>query len=430
MVDIVLSVTYFAILLGFGVLVANVLKKAKVPDAFFLLLLGLILGPTLFLNPYIAKYVNLRLVDVSAMGEIPDFLRTLALILVVFTSTFNMGFKVFKRLGTLPIKLAFSGVVFNTIILGVSTHYIFGLDWVYALLLGAIISDTGPDVINTLKGAFKKSKKTLNTLNVESIFNTPIAVLLPFIFLSLVKIEPGALLEPMKYVSNLWLMIAAGVGTGLLIGVFFSKVTKDLLKEYSALFLFSIALITFALAENIGGSGMLAVAVCGLITGDLVFPEKREAKVFDDYLSEMFRISVFTLLGAQIMLSMPIQEIISILVFFVVVVLARPLFVLPLLGKERKNMSRHDLLLLCFVAPRGLSAAAMAPIVVTALLTAGQSGIANSIINIIFMVVLLSILFSTLAAAAIGHKMEKPEPGKKRDDRVSEKVLEAAEKSG
>ena len=430
MVDIVLAVTYFAFLLGFGVLAANMLKKSRIPDAFFLLLLGLILGPTLFMNPYIAKYVSLNLVDVSAMGAIPDFLRILALILVVFTSTFNLGFRVFKRFSNISIKLAFFGVLFNTLFLGLFANLIFGFNWVYSFLLAAVLSGTGAAVVFSFENTLKQSKKILGILKVESIFNTPIGILLPILFIDLVKIEPGALLDPMKYMSQFWLMIAAGVGTGLLVGIFISKVMKDLLKEYSVLFLFSIALVTFALAENIGGSGILAVAVCGLIAGDLVFPEKQEAKHFDDHLSELFRISVFTLLGAQVMLSLTIQEMQTILAFFLVVFLSRPLFLLPMIGKDRKEFSRKDILFLSFVAPRGLPAAAMAPIVAAALILAGQETIANSMVNIIFLVILLSVLFSTLSATLLSHFAPKKitEKVKSEEEKEMEKLEQTTEK--
>jgi NhaP-type Na+/H+ or K+/H+ antiporter len=75
--DITLTMTYFAFLLGFGVVVANLLKKAKIPDTFFLLLLGLVLGPTVFMNPFVMQYVNITLVDVTAMGSVPEGLQTI-----------------------------------------------------------------------------------------------------------------------------------------------------------------------------------------------------------------------------------------------------------------------------------------------------------------------------------------------------------------
>lgn len=400
-VDIVLAVTYFAFLLGLGVIVANLLKKARIPDVFFLLLLGLVVGPTVFMNPAITQYMSIPFIDVSAMGAIPDFLRILALILVVFTGTFNLGFRAFKRFSNISIKLAFIGVIFNTIFLGFIAHLVFGMELVYALLLGAVISGTGTGVLFAFEDNLKNFKKVTTLLKVESIFNSPLSILLPIIFLGLVALEPGALIEPMRYLSDFWLMIGMGVGTGVIVGLGVSRVLKSMVKEYTVLLLFSIALITYALAENVGGSGMLAVAICGLFAGDIVFPEKREVQKFDDHLSEMLRISVFTLLGAQIAFFMTFHEFIMALLFFFIVFISRPLFVIPLLGRKRKDMGKKDILLLSFVQPRGIASAAMAPIVAAAIISTpiGNNLVANQLVNIIFLIVLLSVLASTIVVA-------------------------------
>ena len=46
----------------------------------------------------------------------------------------------------------------------------------------------------------------------------------------------------------------------------------------------------------------------------------------------------------------------------------RPVYLMPLLGKKRKTFDKTDLILMNFVSPRGLSAAAMAPLVASILL--------------------------------------------------------------
>jgi len=425
MVDLTLTVAYFAFLLGLGILLANLLKKRRIPDTFFLLLLGLVLGPTLYLNPYVMYYVNVTLVDISKMGAIPDFLRLLALIFVVFTGTFNLGFRAFKRFSNVSVNLALVGVIFNTIVLGTIAHFLFGLEIVYSLLMAAVISGTGTGVVFAFEDVLKGSRKAMNILKVESIFNSPLSVLLPIIFLGLVAIEPGALFEPMKYVSQFWLMIAAGIGTGIILGLAVSKILKSMLKQYTALLLFAIALITYALAEVVGGSGMLAVAICGLIAGDLAIPGKKDVRRFDDHLSELLRISVFTLLGAQVALLMSPYELMTAVVFFLIVFFIRPVFLIPTLGKTRRELSRRDMILLSFVTPRGLSAAAMAPIVAAALLAVGQPQlIAAKIVNIIFIVILLSILFSSVVAGFLG----RTRPVKIKTKPKKEDVLSEAEK--
>jgi len=394
-----LSVAYFAIVLGLGVLLANILKKKNIPDIFFLLLLGLLLGPTIASHPAISAYINMTLVDVPAMGIIPDFLRILALIMIIFTGMFNLKLSVFRRLSDVSIKLAFIGVVFNTLVLGLAATVMFGLNPVYALLLSATISGTGASVVIVLKNSLPKdSRRPLNMLKIESVLNSPVSVLIPLLFLDLILIAPGSIIEPLKYAGAFWQMIVAGLGTGIVIGFGISKIVSRMLKEYSPLLFFSIALLTYALAEAVGGSGVLAVAVCGLIAGNTLLKDREEISEFDDNVSEMLRISIFVLLGAQVFLSIGLTEFLGIFVFFLIVFFSRPLFLLPSLGRMKNRFSRKELLFLSFTAPRGIASAAMIPIISAALIAAGSPGVASDLMNIVFIVILLSVLFSTIAA--------------------------------
>lgn len=417
-----LSVMYFAILLGFGVLIANLLKKRGIPDTFFLLLLGLLFSPTIFSNPLVTQYISIELVDVAAMGMIPDFLRTLALILVIFIGTFNLNFGVFKKYSNISIKLAFVGVLFNTVVLGIVASMLFQMDIIFALLLGAVISGTGSSVVFAFERALSKAKSVLTVLKVESIFNSPISVLVPLIFLDLVSVTPGALIEPMKYLSQFWLMISVGVGTGLIIGLAVSHIFRGILREYTPLLLFAIALITYALATGVGGSGMLAVAICGLVAGNFTLNERHDRDEiihFQDQFSEMLRISVFTLLGAQVTLLMGMEELFFILFFFFVVVIIRPVMLLSLMGELKEKFTRKDMLLMSFIAPRGLSSAAMIPIVAVAVIAAGHPALADKMVNIVFMVILLTVLFSTIVGAigSMERFQDKDKKKSKKDDK-------------
>ncbi|MBI4019804.1 MAG: cation:proton antiporter [Candidatus Aenigmarchaeota archaeon] len=402
--DITLIVTYFAILLGFGVLVANLFRKIKIPDAFFLIILGLILGPTVFANPAVAQYIHATIVDLGAMGPVPDFLRILALIMIVFTGTFNLSLKVFKRFSDVSIKLAIIGPIFNTLFLGLAAWGLLGLDPVFALLLGGVLSGTGDFVVFTFKDFMPKNSKSMTILWVESVLNSPLSVLLPLLLLELITLQPGSLFQPLTYAGQFWQQVATGVGAGVLIGFAAGRLLKNVLKEYTALLMFSIALITFALAENVGGSGLLAVAVCGLITGNMVLPEREEIRRFDDHLSEMLRISVFTLLGAGVALFVTVEQLWIAFLFFLVVFFSRIIYLIPLLGKERRELGKQDILLLAFAAPKGIESAATAPIVAATLLAAGQGGAAATIANVVILVMIFTILVSTAVVRLIGSR--------------------------
>ena len=416
MAELMLAVTYFGVLLGLGIIVANLLKKARVPDTFFLLLLGLILGPTIYANPAVTAYVSTTLVDVGVMGNIPDFLRVLALIMVVFTGTFNLGLRTLKRYGNLAVRTSIMGVLINTLLMGLVASLVFGFDIIDSLLLAAVVSGTCTSVVFAFECSLRRAKNALNVIKVESILNSPLSVLLPVLILDLVLMAPGSVIDPMQYLNQFWVMIAVGVGAGLILGIGISKVLKGMLKQYSALMLFAVALVTYALAENVGGSGMLAVAVAGLISGNAIRHRHTDVQNFDDHLSEMLRIAVFTLLGAQVSLFIGMYEFLVILMFFLIMFFIRPVFLLPLLGRKRGDFGRDEFLLMSFVTPRGLSAAAMAPIAAATLIAIGKPGIASSMMNIIFLIIMLSVLFSTAAAMLIGRRLEKGSPrrGKSR----------------
>ncbi len=394
MADMVLIVSYFSFLLGFGVLVANLMKKVKVPDTFLLLLIGLLAGPTIWRSDIVSSYIDFIIVDVAAMSVVPDFLRTLALVLIVFTGAFNLNLTELKKFSDISVNLAFAIVFLNTIVLGISAKIIFGLDWLPAFLISAIISGTDSSVVFTFEDSLKKHGNVLTILKVESILNSPLSVLIPVLLLDLMQMSPGTVLAPTVYISQFWQMIVAGIGSGVVIGLGISKIIGRMLKEYSALMIFSIALLTFGLSEVVGGSGMLGVAVAGFIIGNLGIPHKDRVKEFQSEFSDMLRISVFTLLGAQIFLELNPTLLAVEILFALLVFIVRPIFITYLAGRMRGEIGDDGFKLLKFAGPRGISAAAMAPIAAAAINN-------NLILDIVFVVIFFSVLLSTITAHII-----------------------------
>jgi cell volume regulation protein A len=332
---------------------------------------------------------------------------------------------VFKKYSNLTLKLAFLGIIINTIIIGLAASFLFGLDLGLAMLLGAVLSGTETGVIVAFQRSLAKSKEALSIINVESIFNSPFSVLIPLMVLDLIMITPGAMIEPMKYMSQFWLMITAGVGTGIIVGLGVTKVFKGALKEYTPLMLLAIALISYALATGVGGSGMLAVAVCGLVAGNFSIHGKEEKEgiiQFQDQFSEMLRIAVFTLLGAQVSLLMTLPEFGLVLAFFLISVASRPLMLLLMMGDLKKKFSTKDILIMSFIAPRGLSSAAMIPILFGAVVTAGRPELGSMMVNAVFLFILMSVVFSSVVAKIAGME-EFPfmKKGKKEGKGAKEK---------
>lgn len=421
MADMVLIVSYFSVLLGSGVIAANIMKKGRVPDTFVLLAIGLLAGPTLWKYPPIANHIDFMIVDVSAMSVVPDFLRTLALVLIVFTGAFSLDLEEMKRFADYSVSLAFSLVLLNTIFIGIAAKLIFGFQWLHAFLIGAIISGTDASVIFTFEEPLKKYSNVLTVLKVESILNSPLSVLLPLLILDLIGIAPTSVFAPGKYLNQFLLMIVAGIGSGVVIGLAISKLVKSMLKEYSSLLIISLALLTFGLSEAVGGSGMLGVAVAGFVIGNMGFPNKKKVQEFQSEFADMLRISVFTLLGAQILLNLNPLLLLTEFLFALLIFVIRPVFVSYLARDIEEEEGFEGFSLLKLSAPRGISAAAMAPIAAVAV---GN----NMIMDIVFMVIFFTVLFSTITANLIstGEIVEYYERYVSLRNRITGKVVQEA----
>ncbi len=269
--------------------------------------------------------------------------------------------------------------------------YIFKLALIPALLIGAILSGTDAGVIFTYESSLEGKKEALSILKVESILNSPLSVLIPILLLDLNRMAPGSIVEPLKYGAQFWQMIIGGIGSGVVLGFILSKILNKMLKEYKPLLIFSMALITYAFTELVHGSGMLAVAVAGFIIGNIVFPHKDSVREFHDEFSEMLRISVFTLMGAQIALNLNPYLILVEFLFALLVFFIRPIFVIFLTRNQKEHMDYESMTIIKFLAPRGISAAAMAPLAAGAIATGNQE-----IMNIVFTAVFFTLLFNTI----------------------------------
>lgn len=398
-----LTLTYFATLLGVGVLIANLFKKFRIPDTFFLLIAGLAFGPT-----------ALGLVDVVQMGDVPDFLRLLALIIIVYAGSFNIRMKTFKKVSDVAIRLAFIGVIITTLLLGAAAHYLLNLSWLASILLGAIISGTSSEVVLAFDDIIPNVKHTRDTLVVESIINSPLCVLIPLLIFDVLAsgVSGGTVSLSVLYLSKFWLMVTAGVGTGILIGYGTGKLMASTEKEFTPLLALALALLSYSFSVNVGGSGILAVATSALIAGNTL-TRKAAIKKFEDAFSVMLRISVFMLMGASVML-LPEGGIGAstgnIIVFAAIgLFIARPLSVyISRIGLE--ELGRREFLITSLIGPRGIAAAAIAPLAITNSVPG-----ANLIVTIVFLYILLSVLSATVTAEAISSgfsltREQEPEP--------------------
>jgi potassium/hydrogen antiporter len=287
------------------------------------------------------------------------------------------------------LVLSTIGVVVATGLVGMFSIRLLHLDWLHGLLLGAAVSSTDVAAVFTilrsrnvgLRGRIRP------LLELESALNDPMTVFLSVGLLqSIVSSENTSLarLVPIFFAQMI-------VGTGL--GIVAAWTTRRLINwiklEFEGLYpVLSVALVllTYGVTQAAGGSGFLAVYVSGIVLGNADYVHKRSLISFHDGLAWLMQIVMFLTMGLLVSpseLSRVAVGGIALSAFLVFV--ARPASVLICLGPFRFALAEQAL-----VSWAGLRGAV--PIVVaTYPLIAHISG-AETIFNLVFFVVFISVL--------------------------------------
>lgn len=360
------------------------------------------------------------IIDVKSLEPFPDLIRTIALILVVFSSAFYLNIEQLKKHSKSIFMLATIGVLLTTAIISVTTLYFLPIPFITAAFLGVLLSGTDPAAIATALP--KKASKVADLLRAESLFNSPFTVILPLLLLSFIAIPEAALVN----IPKLFLLIVIGIIIGTGGGTIGKRLLENVKQQHTETIALAIVIGTFVIAENLLGSGILAVAVCSIMLNRGHYPQKKFLGEFNSELAFISTLFVFLLLGAQFNISDLIFSRLEVFTIVVALILARMVTVLVILFNSEFNLMEK--IKIGLIAPKGVAPAALAPLVL--LPAFGIIG-ASIIVKITYLAIIISVLLSvivtklTIEPDTEDEKMEKKLNEKReiRDKKKSQSLL-------
>ncbi len=334
--------------------------------------------------------------------------------IVLFEGGLNLQFQELRGTAQVTRRLTSIGVLLAWGLGSLMAHYVGGLEWGIAALLGAILVVTGPTVIMPLLKHAKLNRRTASYLKWEGILNDPIGVLLAVLVYQYLLYSGegpafGAILASLGLAIGA--ALALGGGTAWSLGFCFRQ---GWIPEYlKAPSIIASVLAVYALSDMVQHeSGLLATTLMGIVMGNMRLRSLDEMRRFKEYISLILVSFLFVVLTASLTVE-SLREIhwplVAMILGFMFVV--RPLAVfLATLGTD---CAWQDRLLIAWIAPRGVVAAASAGAFAPALIDAGFED-AKYLVPAIFMVIFATIVAHGFSLGPLTSLLKLRSPGKGR----------------
>jgi cell volume regulation protein A len=327
-----------------------------------------------------------------------------ALIVILFDGGMIIGWRRFRR-AALPISsLGILGTVLTAGVMAVCAHYFFGFDWTTAGILGAALAPTDPAVMFSILGDKEIRGRTGTILEGEAGVNDPVGIALMIGMLEFATSDDASF---WTVVRELFVEMSVGLGVGLggaaLLVVFIRRIRLPSEGLYPLRTLAAAGLI-YGLAAVAHGSGFLAVFIAGLAIADVDVPYKRQIRRFHTSLASLAEIVVFVALGLTVDMTELVDQGVwldGLLLALVLAFVARPVALAPLLAPLR--LARGERI---FLAWGGLKGAV--PILLAAFAILAEVDDARRIYEIVFVVVLFSVLVQGSSVPFVAERLGVP----------------------
>jgi len=308
------------------------------------------------------------------------------------------------KLAALPgLLLATVGVVLTATITAAGVYFLLDVDLLTAGLIGAVVGSTDAAAVFSMMRTTPLPRRTAALLRVESGANDPIAVMLTVGLLT--TSQQGATAGEWAWFAIV--QLAGGVIVGGAVGLLSVVLFRRLPLTVEGLYPITIAAfgaLSYGLAVTVGASGFVAVYVTGVLVGALLPRQRRVILGFHEALANAAEIGLFLMLGLLVFPSqLPAVAVPALLVAAVLTFIARPIAVWACTAGQGYRWRERTVLNL-----GGLKGAV--PIVLATFpLTAGIAG-ADLIFDVVFFVVLVSVLMQGVALLPTVQRLGLAEP--------------------
>jgi Na+:H+ antiporter len=363
-------------------------SRTRIPDALFLTLLGVAVGP-LF-----------HLITPSSFGRVGPVFTNITLVLLLFEGGLDMHFKVLRKSLRGTVTLTLLSFTATVAVVSVAGWRLAHLSPLQAIMLGAMVGGTSPGVIIPLANQLRLGKHASATLVLESALSDVFSIIFTLALINaslLGAVHVGHVLGSLM--ASLFFATAFGVVSALAWSLLIHRVRNF---EHTAFTTAAFLFLVYGLVEFLGFSGPVTALAFGATLGNIKVLEgrylerftlvepvglNRDERSFFGEILFLLRTFFFVYIGLSIELTnghwLAWGVVAALLIY-----IGRPVAVRY--GADR-SIPQADAVRMAALAPKGLAAAVLASIPV-------EMGLANGHLlqSLVYAIILLSIVFATL----------------------------------
>ena len=413
-----LHLALVAVLLLYGVFSSRLSSRLNMPVLLLFLGAGMVLGRHVDMDFSIAADPSVKFANV---------IGTVAMAFILYSGGLETNFRSIRKILVPGVLLSTLGVFLTAGILALGVHFILGWSPEWSLLLGSVVASTDAAAVFAIlrsKGVGLRSNLA-SVLEFESGSNDPMAALLTIFMVSLLKSPDTTSLWSLAWLFPVKMLVGVICGFGIGKGGcwLFNKAKLDYEGLY---FVLGIALVLFAygVTEILYGNGFMAAYCTGLTMGNSRYNYKKSQIRINNGLAWLMQVAMFTVLGMLVNLSDLIAVpadgwyksvwLRGLLLAMVLMLVARPAAVFLCLIKSQ--FSIRERLLVSWVGLRGAAPIVLATFPLAAHLSGNGSESAGTLFNLVFCMVIASVLIQgrTLMPFARKLQLDSPLSGRER----------------
>ncbi|MER7024415.1 MULTISPECIES: potassium/proton antiporter [Streptomyces] len=314
-------------------------------------------------------------------AELTQLLGYAALVVILAEGGLGTQWKEIRPALPRAALLSTLGVAVSVGVTAAGAHYLAGLDWRQALLIGAVVSSTDAAAVFSVLRSVPLPARLTGVLEAESGFNDAPVVILVVAFSTAGPVEHWYVL-----IGEIALELAIGAAVGLAVGWIGAYGMRHVALPASGLYpiaVMAIAVSAYAAGALAHGSGFLAVYLAAVILGNAKLPHSAATRGFAEGLGWIGQIGMFVLLGLLVTPHNLLDDIVpALLIGLILTVVARPLSVF--LGLLPFRVPWREEALLSWAGLRGA-----VPIVLATIPMVGHVPGSERVFNIVFVLVVV-----------------------------------------